>query len=100
MRLTPQDRLDGASVEKLDDTSLQHDTEHGPDHRGEKHTNPETATQVVRRNERVCADREEFAVRHIDDAHQSENDRQSKGNEDQDCRQANAVEQLSNERSR
>ena len=95
-----EDRLDGAGVEKLDDTPLQHDAEEGADYWSKEHPGPEATAQVARCDERIGADREELAVRHIDDAHQPEDDRQPEGNQDQNRDQANAVEQLCNERGR
>ena len=93
-------------VEKLDQAALHHPAEEKGD--GERDGDADQKEQIHRtRHEafehggasvgRVSAHRHQLAVRHVDDAHQSEHDRQAERHQQQDGEQRQTVESLQQE---
>jgi hypothetical protein len=76
----------------LNDEALKQITGGGTDQRSQRKRQPEAATAPLDKGQRERADSDEFAVRHVDDVHQPEDDRQTERDQHENADQRHGIE--------
>ena len=89
-----EQRVEHAAVEAPDDDALDHQPEQRRHDEGERNGDQDAGMQPdARHHGRVGADHHQFAVRHVDDAHDAVSDGETERDEQQNRAEAQADEQ-------
>jgi hypothetical protein len=88
-----QDGVQRARVQRLDDGALDHGAEHHAHAERGQCAPPGTQAGLLRQQRHVAAQRQEAAMGEIDDLHDAEDQQQPAGDDEQDRRRAEHVEQ-------